>query len=138
MSSDDPQSVVGRSVIAHGVDLVEVARIERMLGDHGERFLDRVFTAGEREYAAKSRLRQAEHLAGRFAIKEAVLKALGTGWSGGIAWTDIEVVRSAAGAPGVVLSGEAAAVAKRLGVTGWLVSISHTEVMAMGSVIALG
>lgn len=124
--------------IAHGVDLVEVARIQRMLAEHGERFLDRVFTAGEQEYAAKSRTRHAEHLAGRFAVKEAVLKALGTGWSGGIAWTDIDVVRSAAGAPSIVLSGEAGEVAKRLGITQWLVSISHTEVMAIGSVIALG
>jgi holo-[acyl-carrier protein] synthase len=124
-------------VIAHGVDLVQVARIERMLAEHGERFLDRVFTTGERAYAATSRTRQAEHLAGRFAVKEAVLKALGTGWSGGIAWTDIDVVRTAAGAPGIVLSGEAGEVAKRLGITRWLVSISHTELMAMGSVIAL-
>lgn len=125
------------NAIAHGVDLVEVARIERVLAEHAERFLERVFTAAEREYAAKSRLRQAEHLAGRFAVKEAVLKALGTGWSGGIAWTDIEVVRTAAGAPGVLLSGEAGEVAKRLGITGWLVSISHTDVTAMGSVIGL-
>lgn len=125
-------------VIAHGIDLVEVARVRRMLADHGERFLEKVFTAGEREYAGRSVAREAEHLAVRFAAKEAVLKALGTGWSGGIAWTDVEVVRAASGEPGVVLRGEAAEIARRKGVNRWLISLTHTETTAMASVIGLG
>ena len=75
------------NIKGHGVDIVETARIRRMLGDHPERFLKRVFTADERAYAESRPKRTDEHLAGRFASKEAVLKVLGTGWSGGIAWT---------------------------------------------------
>ncbi len=84
-------------ILGHGIDLVEVARVQGMLDTHGERFLARCFTAGEQAYCAANAARMAEHLAGRFAAKEAVLKVLGTGWSGGIAWTDVEVVREARG-----------------------------------------
>ena len=126
-------------IVGHGIDLVETARIARMLEDHGERFLHRCFTLTEREYAAVSRKRAVEHLAGRFAAKEAVLKALGTGWSGGITWTDVEIVRSDGkhtGPPTVRLHGRAAAVAHNAGATRWWLSISHVPGHAVASAIA--
>ena len=127
------------AILAHGVDLVEVARIERLLKEHDARFIERVFTQGERDYADANPARRGEVLAARFAAKEAVLKALGTGWSGGIAWTDVEVVRDDAGRPGVKITGEAARAAKAKfngePVT-WLLSISHTGGLAMASVVA--
>lgn len=124
-------------VVGHGVDLVEVARIGAMLDEHGQRFLDRCFTPAEQAYKADTR-RRVEHLAARFAAKEAVLKALGTGLTGGIAWTDIEVVAEPNGSPRIALRGAAAAAASVLGVKSWLVSLSHTDAHAMASVIALG
>jgi holo-[acyl-carrier protein] synthase len=125
-------------VIGHGIDLVEVSRIGEMMGRHPERFLERVFTEGEAAYCCGSAKRRDEHLAARFAAKEAVLKALGTGWSEGIAWTEVEVVRLATGEPTVQLSGRAAERAAAIGVRGWKISISHTGTHAMASVIALG
>ena len=129
------------SVLSHGIDLVEIARIARMLADHPDRFVERCFTAAERAYCDRSTQRRAEHYAARFAAKEAVLKALGTGWAGGIAWTDIEVTRAETGAPGIALTGEAARIADALGIRAWVISISHAGGpvgYAMASVIALG
>lgn len=123
-------------IAGHGIDIVEVARVGRMLHEHGERFLLRCFTAGEREAGAGSR-REAEHLAARFAAKEAALKALGTGLTRGISWPEIEVVRDASGRPGLVLTGRAAEVAAELKITQWHVSLSHTETHAVASVIAV-
>ncbi|RMH29698.1 MAG: holo-[acyl-carrier-protein] synthase [Planctomycetota bacterium] len=124
------------SVIAHGVDLVEVARVAGMLDRHGERFLERCFTPAERAYAM-GRPRRDEHLAARFAAKEAVLKALGTGWRSGIAWTDVGVVVEPSGAPGVILAGRARQIADEQGAARWLVSLSHAGGFAVASVIAL-
>lgn len=124
------------SVLAHGVDIVEVSRIGEMVAEHGAHFLERVFTPAEREYAESSRRRD-EHLAGRFAAKEAVLKALGTGWSAGIAWTDVEVTRGDAGEPGIRLAGKAKEIADRLGIGRWVLSLSHTEQYAVASAIGL-
>lgn len=120
----------------HGVDLVEVARIARLLAEYPERFLERVFTRGERDYCLAGRRRD-EHLAARFAAKEATLKALGTGWRSGIAWTDVEVSLLPSGAPVLRLQGRAAQVASEQGVSRWLVSLSHTPEYAMASVIGL-
>ncbi|MBI1368081.1 MAG: holo-[acyl-carrier-protein] synthase [Planctomycetes bacterium] len=125
-------------VIGHGIDLTETARIAEMVRKHGERFLERCFTEAERAYAAGSTKREHEHLAARFAAKEAVLKALGTGWRDGIAWTDIEIVREPSGRPMVKLSGMAATVAAGLGIRAWHVSLSHTHTHAMASAIACG
>lgn len=124
-------------VVGHGVDLVEVARIGAMVAELGQRFLDHCFTPTEQAYRANSR-RRVEHLAARFAAKEAVLKALGTGLTGGIAWTDIEVVNAPSGAPRIALRGAAADAAATLGAKSWVVSLSHTETHALASVIALG
>ncbi len=124
-------------IIGHGIDLVEKARIQRMLDEHGERFERRCFTDAERSYADGSAKRKMEHLAGRFAAKEAILKVLGTGWSGGIAWTDAEIVREASGRPCVKLHGECARVAERLGIDEWWISISHIETHAIASAIGV-
>jgi len=125
-------------IIGHGLDLVETARVKRMLDEHGQRFLDRCFTPGEQAYAARNTSRHIEHLAGRFAAKEAILKVLGTGWSGGIKWTDAEVVRQPSGQPTVKLHGEAAAVAAKLGVEQWMLSISHISTHSVASAIGIG
>lgn len=126
------------TILGHGIDLVETSRIAQMVARHGDHFLDRCFTAAERGYAEASAKRRDEHLAARFAAKEAVLKALGTGWRNGIAWTDVEVVREPSGRPVVKLSGEAERVAASLGITAWMLSLSHTDSHAMASAIALG
>jgi holo-[acyl-carrier protein] synthase len=125
------------AIVGHGIDLAEVGRIARMIDEHGERFLTRVFTERERGYAVE-RKRSAEHFAGRFAAKEAVLKALGTGWRDGIAWTDVEIVMLPSGQPGVELHGKAAEAASTIGARAWSVSISHTSEHAMASAIAEG
>ena len=125
-------------ILGHGIDIVDTDRIARMIEQHGEHFLTRCFTEGERAYSAANAKRQVEHLAGRFAAKEAILKALGTGWSGGIGWTDAEVVRDPSGKPTVQLAGEAAAVAAELGVTSWWLSISHIRTHAVACAIAVG
>lgn len=126
------------TIVGHGIDLVETSRIAQMVAEHGERFLQRCFTEQEQRYAAANPARQAEHLAGRFAAKEAVLKALGTGWSGGIAWTDVEVVRQASGRPSILLHGRCADLARQQGITQWLLTISHVRSHAMASAIAVG
>jgi holo-[acyl-carrier protein] synthase len=125
------------SIVGHGIDIVETRRVADLLAEHGPRFLDRCFTPAEQAYCRANPKRQVEHLAGRFAAKEAVLKALGTGWRGGIAWTDVEILRDAAGRPGVALSGECLRVAGRLGIRRWLLSISHVSTHATASAIGL-
>jgi holo-[acyl-carrier protein] synthase len=125
-------------MIGHGIDIVQTDRIAKMLEEHGERFLDRVFTKTEQAHAELNGKRKIERLAGRFAAKEAVLKALGTGWRGKIAWTDIEIAPLPSGQPTVHLTGECARLAATMGITHWLVSISHIESHATASAIALG
>jgi holo-[acyl-carrier protein] synthase len=124
------------ATIGHGIDIVETARIGEMLREHGKHFLDRCFTPAEQAYCAANTKRYIEHLAGRFAAKEAVLKAIGTGWRGGIAWTDIEVLRAESGQPSIRLHGESQRIADALGIRRWLVSISHVTTHATASVIA--
>ena len=122
-------------IIAHGIDLVDFPRIEDMVARHGERFLDRVFTAEEQKYAQANK-NGIEKLAGRFAAKEAVLKLVGTGWRGKIAWTDIEVVNTETGQPQVKLSGEVKKIADKLGIMQISVSITHTANFAIASAVA--
>jgi holo-[acyl-carrier protein] synthase len=123
-------------IVAHGIDLVDCPRIEQMVERHGERFLKRVFTASERAYAEASR-NTVEKLAGRFAAKEAILKLVGTGWRGKIAWTDIEVTNNPAGQPEVTLTGEVEEIATRLGIGHISISITHTANFAIASAVAL-
>lgn len=121
----------------HGIDIVETARIQHMVQQHGQRFLDRCFTPAELAYCHKNTKRLYEHLAGRFAAKEAILKVLGTGWSGGISWTDIEILPEPSGLPKVTLSGRCLEVARELGICRWHVSISHIETHATASAIGM-
>jgi holo-[acyl-carrier protein] synthase len=123
-------------IIAHGIDLVDFPRIERMVELHGERFINRVFTPTEQAYAEANK-NDIEKLAGRFAAKEAVLKLIGTGWRGKIAWTDIEVVNNAMGQPEVKLDGEVKRIAQSLGIGQISISITHTANFAMASAVAL-
>jgi holo-[acyl-carrier protein] synthase len=122
--------------LLHGIDLVDFPRIEEMVARHDKRFLDKVFTAAEQAYAEANR-NGLEKLAGRFAAKEAVLKLVGTGWRGKIAWTDIEVVNTATGQPEVRLSGEVKKIADKLGITQISVSITHTANFAIASAVAM-
>ena len=123
-------------IIAHGIDLVDRPRIKQMVQRHGQRFLNRVYTPKEQQYAESHR-DKIEKLAGRFAAKEAVLKLMGTGWIGKIAWTDIEVINNSAGQPEVTITGEVQRIAKKLGITQISVSITHTANFAIASAIAL-
>ena len=124
------------STLAHGIDLVECSRIEDLMQRHGDRFTCRIFTPAEVEYASSARNR-VERLAGRFAAKEAVLKLIGTGLRGKMAWTDIEVVNDAMGRPCVRLSGEVARIALQQGIEQVQISITHTAQHAMASAMAL-
>lgn len=124
-------------VISHGVDIVEVDRVEDMLARHKERFTQRVFTRGELEHSHGRRAR-AQHLAARFAAKEAVLKALGTGLAAGVTWQDVEILTQPSGQPFLRLANQAERIALVKGVQSWSVSLSHTRHHAVASVIALG
>ena len=117
-----------------GVDIVDVSRIAKMADRYGERFLRRVFTDAEAAYAAGSG-NPAERLAGRFAVKEAVMKALGTGKSQGILWRDVETVRGNFGKPVVHLHGQAVRWMKRRGADAVHVSITHDGGKAVAFVI---
>ena len=123
-------------IIAHGIDLVDCPRIEAMLERHGDRFLARVFTEAEQAYAQR-RKNAVETYAGRFAAKEAILKLIGTGWRGKIAWTDIEVTNNPAGQPEVTLSGEVQRIASELGIERISISITHAANLAIASAVAL-
>ncbi|MGP1272624.1 MAG: holo-ACP synthase [Phycisphaerales bacterium] len=125
--------------LALGTDLVEVQRIAGLLRRHGERFRARCFTPRERADSERSGDGRApERYAARFAAKEAVAKALGTGVSGGIAWTDIEVELGEKGEPSIRLHEHAARRAHELGIRAWLCSITHTESLASATAIGLG
>lgn len=126
----------GERILGHGIDLVEVERFARLLERHAGRADDRLFTHAELEYAAANPKRRAEHLAARFAAKEASLKALGTGWARGIAWTEVEVIRNADGRPELRVTGRAAEIAKDHSITRWHVSLTHVRGTAMASVLA--
>ena len=123
-------------IVAHGIDLVDCPRIEDMINRHGVRFIQRIFTAAEQGYAEANK-NKVEKFAGRFAAKEAILKLMGTGWRGKIAWTDIEVINNSSGRPEVILSGEVKKIAGRLGIKHISVSITHTANFAIASAVAL-
>ncbi len=111
-----------------GVDIIEIDRIEGALARHGSRFLERVYTPNE---VRQSRSR-AESLAARFAAKESAFKALGER----VGWREVEVVRAASGKPGLLLHGRARAIARRLGLRSWTVSLSHSRTHAVAIVVA--
>ena len=124
------------SILGHGIDLVECNRIAKVLENHRRRFLDRVLTLAEQQIAKRYR-DPVPFIAGRWAAKEAILKMIGTGWRGKIAWTDMEILPDELGQPHVTLSGETARIAADKGITRMLISITHTEHQAAASAIGL-
>jgi holo-[acyl-carrier protein] synthase len=120
-------------ILRTGVDLIEISRIQEVIARHGQRYLERIYTASEREQLG----RDAESLAGRFAAKEAVAKALGSG-IGPVSWQDIEVLGNEENAPVLTLHGDAARKARELGLESWSVSISHSLSHAVAVVVAAG
>ena len=124
------------AIVSLGLDLTEIERLAEAETRRGERFLERLFTPGERAYCERRSARRHVHYAGRFAVKEAVMKALGTGWTRGVRWIDIEVVRAAGGPPELVLHGATAAIAKHKGIQRWHVTITHDAGIAAAVVVA--
>ena len=124
-------------IIGMGIDVAEVPRIRAVIESQKERFLRRVYTPEEAAYCEQFKNKY-ERYAGRFAVKEAAMKALGTGWSRGVRWVDLEVVRQRGGKPELVLKGEARKIADGLGVKNVAVSITHTEAQAIAQVIFEG
>jgi len=124
-------------IVGMGIDIAEVDRVKAAIERHGEKFLKRVYTEREREYCERFKNKY-ERYAGRFAAKEATMKALGTGWSRGVRWVDVEVVRQSGGRPTISLAGEAAKVASALGVERVALSITHTSAQAFAQVIFEG
>jgi holo-[acyl-carrier protein] synthase len=121
-------------IVGTGIDIEEVRRISHSLQRFGDRFLQRIYTAGEISYC-DSKANRVERYAARFAAKEAAMKALGTGWSRGIRWRDCEVTRLPGGRPAIVFHGKAGEFAARLGVKNTALSISHTAELAVAQVI---
>jgi holo-[acyl-carrier protein] synthase len=121
-------------IVGTGVDIAEVPRIRETIERFGDRFLHRIFTEGEIRYCER-KARRFESYAARFAAKEAGMKALGTGWSRGVRWRDIEVVRPKGQRPTIQFHGEAAAIAARLGTKNIALSITHTSEEALAHVI---
>ena len=136
-SDDSLAGPVGMPVIAIGTDIVEVVRIGQMIERHGEIFLNRVYTDDEIRYCQR-RKEYTQHFAGRWAAKEAVMKSLGTGWSRGVGWRDIEICTSRSGAPSIVLRGAAREIAAQAGICDVLISISHCRTFATATAIAVG
>jgi holo-[acyl-carrier protein] synthase len=124
-------------ILGVGVDLVRIARIRQAMARWQDRFLERVFTEGELAYARRRR-DPAEHLAARFAAKEATLKALGTGLSMGVRWREMEVRRARGEPPRLALSGRTAALGAARGVRTFHVSLTHDGDYAMAQVLAEG
>ncbi len=124
-------------IVGIGLDIAEVDRVQAAIERHGERFLHRIYTDEERRYC-DSKPNRFERYAGRFAAKEAAMKAIGTGWRRGVAWRDFEVRRAPSGQPIIQFGGKAAEIAKALGVQRALVTISHTEANAFAQVLLEG
>jgi holo-[acyl-carrier protein] synthase len=122
-------------IIGIGTDIIECLRIAQMIERHGELFINRVYTKHEIQYC-QSRKLATQHFAGRWAAKEAILKALGTGWRRGISWRDIEVRNEPGGRPTVAMRGGARDVVEQLGITEMLISISHCRSHATAYALA--
>jgi len=127
-------------IVSVGVDLAEVKRLQKALEDPriGRRFRDRVFTPAEIRYCEKKRRGRYESYAGRFAAKEAVMKALGRGWGAKVRWLDIEVARARSGKPEIILHDKTARFAEELGIRRWALSITHTAEHGLAYVVAEG
>ena len=123
------------SIVALGMDLIQIDRLEKVIAARGQRFLERVFTERERAYCT-SRARPATHFAGRYAVKEAVMKTLGTGWARGVRWVDIEIVRAPGSPPVVELHGVSAELAAARRIARIHVTITHDAGVA--AAVAVG
>jgi holo-[acyl-carrier protein] synthase len=121
-------------IVGLGIDIAEIDRIEAAIARNGQRFIDRIFTRGEIAYCERHKNR-VERYAGRFAVKEAAMKALGTGWRRGVRWVDIEVVNLPSGKPTLKLAGVTREIAARMGVNAISISITHSGNLAMAQVI---
>ena len=119
-----------------GIDIVDTKRIEESLSKFEDRFVDRIFTPAEQAYCKKMRF-PAPHYAARFAAKEAVAKALGTGIGKDLEWTDMEILRDDLGKPYLVLSGQGAAFAREQGITEVMISLSHSDNHAAANAVAV-
>ena len=124
-------------ILGIGTDIVECLRIAQMIERHGELFVGRVYTPYEIEYCS-TRKAATQHFAGRWAAKEAVLKALGTGWVRGITWRDVEIRNHVSGRPSIALAGGAREICEQRGIADMLISISHCRSHATATAIALG
>ena len=125
------------NVFGIGTDITECLRIARMIERYGDLFISRVYTDEEIRYC-QARKQSTQHYTGRWAAKEAVLKAIGTGWRQGISWRDVEVRNERGGKPTIVLRGGAREVAERLGIAEVLISISHCRSYATAFAVAVG
>lgn len=124
------------NILGIGTDIIEVPRIGKMIEQHGELFLRRVYTEREIRYC-QGRKHAFEHFAGRWAAKEAILKAIGTGWVRGICWTDMEIRRDGTGGPTVLVRGGARDAAVKRGIGEILISLSHCRTYATATAIAM-
>ncbi len=124
-------------ILGTGIDLAEVGRIRDAIGRYGDRFIHRIYTAAEIAYVER-KANRFERYAGRFAAKEAGMKAIGTGWKRGVRWVDFEVSNLPSGRPTLRLHGEAARLAGQMGVKSISLSITHTAEMGMAQVILEG
>lgn len=125
------------AVVAVGLDLTRIDRLEAAHARRGDRLLQRLFTAGERAYC-EAKKERFQSYAGRFAVKEAVMKVLGTGWARGVRWVDIEVVRERGSAPKCVLHGRSAEIARARGIDSIHVAITHDAGIAAAVAVAEG
>lgn len=123
------------SIVGLGLDLAQISRFEDAYARRGDRMLERLFTPAERAYCDRKKDRMSSYC-GRFAVKEAVMKVLGTGWTRGVRWIDIEVVRAPGSAPRCVLHGETAEIARRLGIARIHVTITHDAGIAAAVAVA--
>ena len=124
-------------IVGVGTDIVEIPRIGKMIARHGEHFLTRVYTDEEIRYCQR-RKESFQHFAGRWAAKEAVMKTLGTGFSRGVGWRDIEVCSSRSGQPSIALHGGAREIALQAGIAEILITISHCRAYATATALAIG
>jgi holo-[acyl-carrier protein] synthase len=124
-------------IVGTGVDLAEVERIRAAIARYGRKFIDRIYTVSEIEYVERKANRY-ERYAGRFAAKEAGMKAIGTGWRRGVRWQDFEVANLPSGRPTLKLHGAAAAIARQIGVKSISLSLTHTAELGMAFVILEG
>ena len=124
------------AIVSIGSDLCQISRIEDVLERRGEGFCARIYSEAERAYCEARPRSRANHYAGRFAVKEAVMKALGTGWGDGVRWVDIETTREPGQAPKIELHGRTKELAAERGISRWHLTITHDAGLAVAFVVA--